>query len=158
MLAATFDLSAGIREDFHSLDQDKKALEKIIKNTSYINNAVSEAYKGLCQTMMAEYVFWPMSKISNFNKGKERINHTISASPDNCELRYIRLLVQLNAPAFLNYNHEVLVDFDMFCSSLPSVKADKQWRQKFIDGLLKTRNISDSQKEILTKLKQKVNE
>lgn len=158
MLATTFELYAGIREDFHNLGKDKKELEKIIENTSYLNNVLSEAYKGLCQTMMAEHVFWPVSKISYFNKGKEKINHVISVSPDNFELRYIRLLVQLNAPGFLDYKHEVTVDFDMFCSLLPSSKADTQWRQKFIDGLLKTKHISDSQKKILTNLKQKVNE
>ena len=158
ILATSFDLCAGIREDFHNLGQDKSELEKIIENTSYSNNVLSEAYKGLCQTMMAEHVFWPKSKISYFNKGKEKINLAISASPDNCELRYIRLLVQLNAPGFLDYNHEVTVDFDLFCVLLPSIKADKQWRPKFIDGLLNTRKISDSQKEILTTLKQKVNE
>jgi hypothetical protein len=158
ILASTFDLYAGIREDFHNFGTDKEGLEKIIENTSYSNNVLSEAYKGLCQTMMAKHVFWPTSKINYFNKGKEKINQAISASPDNCELRYIRLLVQLNAPGFLDYNEEVNVDFELFCSSLPSIEAEKQWREKFIDGLLISKNISDSQKEILTTLKQKVNE
>ena len=108
ILVSTSELSAGIREDFHKKDPDRAQLQLIIENTYYDKNVLSEAYKGLCQTMMAQHVFWPSSKISYFNKGKKIIDEAIAAAPDNYELRYIRLLVQLNAPAFLGYNKEII--------------------------------------------------
>ena len=146
----------GIRNDFHKKEISESELTRIIENTSYPKNALTKAYKGICQTMMAEHVFLPSTKISYFNKGKKNIDEAISNYPSHCELRYIRMLVQLNAPGFLGYNKEIEDDFDVFTKELLSYKTTSYWKKKFIDGLLGSKHIEDDQVDKLKKLKSKI--
>ena len=150
-LSAQF-VQTDIRDDFHHNDLDKERLSHMIENVQYENSALTLAYKGLCETMLAEYAFLPTSKLRAFNRGKEKVETAISQSPKNCELSYIRLLVQLNAPRFLGYYDNIEQDLDYFISNCNDQIAGK-WRSIFVDNLLQGKFLSQKQKDQLLSLK-----
>ena len=146
-----------IREDFHSSDPDKQHLLAVINDASYSASSISMAYQGLCEAMMAEHLFLPTSKISSFKKGKSKVETAIEKHPENCELRYVRLLIQLNTPNIVNYHDAISEDLEYFMENLHSQIADDQWKLTFIDNLLLGKNLSADQKNQLLTLKENCN-
>ena len=131
---------------FHETSHTEESLKNIISVDSDANDAISTAYKGLCEAMMAEYSFFPNSKLSHFNKGKSEIEVAVGEDPNNAELRYIRLLLQLNVPTFLGYSDNIEDDFRIFYKACNEEEIYSNWREKFIENLLNGKNISASQK------------
>ncbi len=74
---------------------------------------VIQAYKGAAYTLMADCVRSPTKKMKNFNLGKEILDNAVTKAPTNPEIRFIRIMVQNGAPAFLNYNN-LQEDMDAF--------------------------------------------
>ncbi len=146
---------AGIRDDFHRNDLDKEQLNYIVNNAQYDSSALTLAYKGLCETMLAEHVFLPTSKINSFNRGKEKVESAISQSPKDCELRYIRLLIQLNAPRFLGYHEDIEQDLDYFIATVND-QIDGRWKSVFVDNLLQGKLLEQNHKDQLRDLKKQL--
>lgn len=67
-------------------------------------------YLGGLQAIWANHANNPVSKLSTFNQGKERIELAIKQDPQNPELRFIRLSIQQNAPFFLGYRSKIEED------------------------------------------------
>ena len=149
--------AADIRTDFHKGMFEEDKLEDMAEKNSYPSTNLVLAYKGVCKTMLADYVYMPISKLSYFNDGKSDIEKAISAQPKNPELRYLRLLVQLNAPFFLGYNGEIDADIKILTQGLIKYQLSKYWKLKFIDNLIGTEELTSSQKTKLNKLKTSVN-
>lgn len=61
-------------------------------------------YKGIAYMFMAKYAFFPGTKCSYFNKGKQLLETALKNNPASVELRYFRFSVQVNVPFFLNYS------------------------------------------------------
>ena len=135
-----------IRDNFHSMELNEKNVENMINSIN--NNTEHEllAYRGVCKTMMAKYVFWPASKIEYFNDGKEDIENAIQNNPENIEIRYLRLLIQLNTPNFLGYNDNIDDDATVFLDQIQDSNYELQWKIKFIDSILSSKNISEEQR------------
>ncbi|MEP2274145.1 MAG: hypothetical protein ABJH98_01745 [Reichenbachiella sp.] len=92
----------------------KEELKTYIGDEESNQSNTIQAYRGLSMTLMAEHVFSPFSKLSYFYEGRDLIDQSIEEKPNNPELRYIRLIVQLNAPGFLGYNESIAEDLDLF--------------------------------------------
>ena len=141
-----------VRNMFHETSHTEESLKSIISVDSDANDMISIAYKGLCEAKMAEYSFFPNSKLSHFNKGKSGIEIAVSENPNNAELRYIRLLLQLNVPSFLGYGDNIEDDFRVFHQACYEEKINSNWKGKFIENLLNGKNLSVSQKTKLERL------
>lgn len=74
------------------------------------NSTVLLGYLGGFQTVWANHVFNPVSKLNTFNEGKRNIEKAIKSDPNSLELRFVRLSVQKNAPSFLGYSSEIEED------------------------------------------------
>src|SRR5690606_10096101 len=100
----TTDLNV-IRANYNKVVSDKELCKKMITELAETknNSAIHLAYLGALQTIWANHIFSPTSKLSTFKEGKKNIEHAIKKEPDNVELRFIRLSVQKNAPSFLGY-------------------------------------------------------
>jgi hypothetical protein len=146
-----------IRSDFHKGMFQEDRLEDISESNSYPNTSLVNAYKGVCKTMLADYMYMPTSKLSYFNDGKADIEKAIGAQPKNPELRYLRLLVQLNAPFFLGYNDEIDTDINFFTQHLSAYKLSKYWKLKFIENIVGTEELTSSQKMKINTLKTNLN-
>lgn len=100
-----------IRANYEKATTDKTVCQSLIKDLS--NEKISNlelAYLGALETIWAKYVGNPFSKLSTFNKGKEKLEKAVKNAPDNLEIRYLRLSVQKNAPSFLGYDKAIKTD------------------------------------------------
>ena len=84
----------------------------------------------------AEHSSWPITQLSWFNEGKEKLENYIYNYPNDIEARYIRYLVQEGSPGFLGYKD--------------SIEKDK----KFILNNIESANLPSS---LITKMKAAVN-
>lgn len=101
-----------VRANYNKLVSNKELCEKIIAELTETkdNSATHMAYLGGVQTIWANHVFSPISKLNTFKEGKKNIEQAIKKEPDNVELRFIRLSVQKNAPSFLGYKSNINED------------------------------------------------
>ena len=100
-----------IRNHYQQAVSDKKMCEAMIteleKNSK---NSVHLAYLGGLQSIWANHVGNPFSKLSTFKRGKTNIEKAVNSDSDNVEIRLIRLSVQKNCPAFLGYSKNIKED------------------------------------------------
>ncbi len=87
------------------------------KNTIYL------AYLGAYQTIWANHVLSPFSKLNTFNAGVKNIEKAIKKDPNNVEIRFLRYSVQKNAPSFLGYNKEKAEDEKFLKKSKEDIKS-----------------------------------
>jgi len=132
----------------------EEGLEKVIDRETA--NITEYGYKGFAYTMIAEHYTFPTSKLRAFNTGKAMIDSAIKKFPNNLELRYIRLLVQLNAPSFLGYNKSIDVDYGFFIRNITSSTISVYWRKKFISNISQTNKIGLNRKKKLIELRDKL--
>lgn len=126
-----------VRTNYKVAVQDKNVCKKMIEKLeqSKEKSTVYLAYLGGYQTIWANHVFNPMSKLATFKKGKKNIELAISKEPENVESRYIRFSVQKNSPSFLGYNNNLKEDKDFLVKNKKNINSDLL--QKNIETLLK---------------------
>lgn len=100
-----------VRQHYEQAVKNEKLCQTLIDELSKeTGNPVCLAYLGAFQTIRANHVNSPLSKLNTFNKGKKNIEQALKKAPDNIELRFIRLSVQVNCPDFLQYNDNINED------------------------------------------------
>ena len=126
-----------VRASYSKAVLDKKICKKMIEELelSKEKSVIALAYLGAYQTIWANHVFNPLSKLATFKKGKNNIELAISKEPENVEIRYIRFSVQKNAPSFLGYNSHLKEDKDFLVKNKKNINSDLL--QKNIETLLK---------------------
>lgn len=126
-----------LRSLFVSAAGDEKKAEQLITETKNEKiNTVIMAYCGVGKILMANYYFNPISKYNSFKEGKAILEGAIKADGFNPELRYLRLTIQINAPAFLGYNKNITMDQRYLENCLPGLE-DKQLKA-MIESFLST--------------------
>ncbi|MBQ19410.1 MAG: hypothetical protein CMD31_01520 [Flavobacteriales bacterium] len=111
-----------------------------------INTPVSNAYKGAYTMMKAKYVSSPFKKYAYFNQGKALIEKAIEQAPNNLEIRYLRAMLQVNLPKFLNYYENLNEDIDFVLKNLMIEQISKELKYKIIINLVAANLISNEQK------------
>ena len=96
-------------EDYHNLSSKKEELNYIKKYEESKNNDI-KAYVISLKMKQAKYKIFPWSKLVAFNKEKKVLNQLIKANPKNVHLRYVRLVIQENAPKILAFNKYIKSD------------------------------------------------
>ena len=131
--------------EFHSQKITQAYLDALQSDAQWDLNPLVMAYVGISETMLAEEAFWPIEKWNYFNRGKAKIEQAIDKDQENPELRYLRLLVQLNAPSFLSYNENIESDLDFYISNILNSGLNIMWIKKFCYNLLNGKRLSDLQ-------------
>ncbi len=72
--------------------------------------ALAEGYFGAANMILAKYAFFPFTKLSLFETGKNALEHAIKAAPNVTELRFLRLSIQQSAPHILAYYTNIAED------------------------------------------------
>lgn len=109
-----------IRVLYEKSASDERSCKEMIVLLSGIDegNPLLLGYKASGTMMMAKYVGSPFSKLSYFKKGKQMLEHAIMLDERNIELRFLRLMVQVNLPSFLGYNTDIQKDKDFILSNI----------------------------------------
>lgn len=108
--ARSMDLES-IRLNYGKAVSDKKLCKTMIAQLDKSTQSpVHLAYLGAFQTIWANHVTNPISKLQTFNRGKKNIEAAVISQPDDAEIRFIRLSVQKNCPSFLGYRSNMEED------------------------------------------------
>lgn len=68
------------------------------------------AYFGASEIMLADYGINIPKKISLFKVGRDHLEDAIKASPNDVEIRLVRLIIQNQIPSFLKYKQNIEED------------------------------------------------
>lgn len=101
------------RQLFFRFDEDSHAPAILLQSLDDVRineSPVLMAYKGVALAASASYELSPLSKLNRFIEGKNLVEAAIDQWPENPELRFIRLSIQLKAPGFLEYNKQINID------------------------------------------------
>lgn len=113
-----------LRDNYEKAVSDKKLCETIIIDLERNSKSnVHLAYLGAFQTIWANHVFNPFSKLKTFNKGKANIESAMKNEDSNIEIRFLRLSVQKNCPGFLGYTDNIKNDKLFLKSNLDGVQS-----------------------------------
>jgi hypothetical protein len=85
--------------------KDVKAIQKLIITIDQ-SSASSDrtAYLGALTMKFANFKDTPKEKLEVFKKGKDLLEKAITANKKNTEYRFLRLMIQENAPKILKYS------------------------------------------------------
>lgn len=108
---------------------------------------LENGYFGVIESMLANHTFDPLKKITYFNAGKNKLENTINQSPTNTELRYLRLMVQLNVPSLLGYSSYIESDRTFIIQNIAAQKSElgNLQYQRMIENLIFNGKCSKSQ-------------
>jgi hypothetical protein len=100
-----------LRSNYQKAITDNNLCRNMIDELEGSNpSSIKLAYLGALQTIWANHVFNPFSKLSTFRKGKSNIEKAVENENGNIEIRFIRLSVQMNCPKFLQYRKNIEAD------------------------------------------------
>lgn len=126
-----------VRNYFQNIEDenDIEVLTSIKLDTNDPDSSTVLAYQGAGTCMMAEYVSSPAKKLKYFNQGKKTIQTNIEEEK-TVEKVYVRLMIQLNIPKFLNYHKEIDGDIKFLEESFTEADIDLAYKRTMINNLL----------------------
>lgn len=134
LLAISLD---AIRIDFKKAAQDETAARQLLTSIQNSGNkdALFIAYQAATEALMAKHAFLPTSKYSWCKRAMNTFNIAVGASPENMEIRYLRIAVEVNLPAMLGMSGDIAADKNKILQLLPSSK-EKTLNKDVIQFLL----------------------
>lgn len=106
LLVSIFVFSFSKTEFFTTISSDSKtSIEKMISKVEGSADSIDkEAYLGALLMKSADFKETPKEKLSIFKSGKLKLENVLQKAPSNTEFRFLRLIIQENAPKILKYN------------------------------------------------------
>lgn len=97
---------------------------------------IEMAYLGAFKAIWAKHAVNPFSKLSHFNDGKANIEKAVALSPQNTEIRLIRLSIQKNAPSLLGYNGNIAEDTEYIMANSKTIQSPtlRQMMEKLLNA------------------------
>lgn len=68
------------------------------------------AYQGSAKARWASHSFNPYTKYQRFNEGTSQLEEALKQAPEDAEIRFLRLAIQVEAPRFLGYDQHIAED------------------------------------------------
>ena len=108
-----------------------KALESLGTEDA---DAATNAYRGALLMKKADLEKGPKNKLDTFKEGKELLENAIEQDASNVEYRFLRLLIQENAPKILNYNDKMEEDKSIIIENYEQLDAGlKEHIQNYVE-------------------------
>lgn len=100
------------KEDYYKKfsTTDLKLVSNELKSIESSNFDEKEAFQGALMMKKASLVLSPKEKLSLFKEGSKKLESAIKSFPNNAEYRFLRFMIQENAPGFLRYNDNLQED------------------------------------------------
>lgn len=88
---------------------------------------LKDAYEGALLMKKSGLMKAPAKeKISVFKSGKQKLEAAIAKNPDNAEYRFLRYIIQENAPKVVKYNKDLKEDAELIRSAFKNLPASLQ--------------------------------
>ncbi len=106
--------------------EDKNLVDAQITALNSTPSDIKNAFLGAMTMKRAGIGGNPFSRLMLFKKGHELLEAAIQQEPDNSEFRFLRLMIQENAPEMLGYNVDEEQDSEFIRKSYKSLPVDLQ--------------------------------
>ncbi len=110
LLLAT-GIQAQAKRVYEALSSEQ--VTKLDETLNYIKGNADPAitaYEGALLMKKAGLIKGPGNKLSTFKEGREKLEKAIEMDSENGEYRFLRLMIQENAPDMLGYNKNIQED------------------------------------------------
>ena len=134
LVLVSFAEEDSVRMQYHQANS-KESLESFISVLEKSNLPVSEVYLASAYMQKAKYVFSPYNKLKYFNKGKDMLEAFLSKNPNSVDGKYVRYLVQRNAPSFLGYSSEIESDREFIKEHIDKANIGVDIKKMMLDNL-----------------------
>ena len=101
-------------------------INTIISELQKSNLTGKEAYEGALLMKKAGLLSKPKEKLKTFKSGREKLEAAIRNEPDNVEYRFLRLMIQENAPKVVKYRDNIQGDGDFIKANYKEMAAEAQ--------------------------------
>ena len=112
----------------------------LVKQT---NLTEKNAFEGALLMKKSGMISGPGKKLSMFKEGSEKLEKAISNDSENAEYRFLRLMIQENAPSLLGYNDDIKTDSELVRRSYKKLPQDVQHAVVNYSKTSKSLRISD---------------
>lgn len=106
---------------------DIALIERELERLEALGPNAEKAYQGALLMKKASLLENAGDKLETFKKGKVMLENAITAVPTNAEFRFLRIMIQENAPKILGYSDNLAEDADVVAASFdelsPELKA-----------------------------------
>jgi len=119
---------------------NEQQLENMLTLCKQTNCKKTIPYYAAATMKKAEFVWSPISKFTNFNKGKKMLEQFILKNPYNIEARYIRWMTQKMAPSFLRYNKNITEDYLFILERISESTIEFTYQQTILSNIKKVNN------------------
>lgn len=133
-----------VREDFYkatSMTGNEEIAEKVLETLQKIveekYTATRASYLGSITSKMADYSFFPWTKMSYAEDGSKMLNQSIKEEPNNVDIRLNRINSYLHFPDFLKKGHYVQQDARWLIKNIGSKHIYNDATQSVYDALAK---------------------
>ncbi|MFY0481867.1 hypothetical protein ACI6PS_04615 [Flavobacterium sp. PLA-1-15] len=140
-----------IREHYYDASKTKQNAEqfhKLLSNYSKNNNIIL-AYKGASITIQSKFASGIKQKKQLFIEGATLVENAVKNSPENAEIRLIRLSIQENTPKILKYKANIEEDKKVIVDAFDKLPQDLKAYIK--DYVKQSKVFTDKEKQQLLK-------
>ncbi len=140
LILSSFLLSPGcdnmpeVRFKYNNIKTEED-LNLFMEFTESVSCEKAIPYKASAEMQKAQFALTPWKKIGHFKKGKKALEKYIKQYPKDVEARYIRFLVQSNAPFFLGYRSEIKNDYDMIQNNIKDCEMPEEYKKQMLTQL-----------------------
>ena len=127
----------------------KQLLDEIQRSGN--QNILFMGYQAATEALMAKHAFMPTSKYSWCKKAMNHFEQAIAAAPENLEIRYLRLAVEVNLPSILGMSDDIPADKQQIIRLLPRSE-NTGLNKEVIKFLLDRKLCTPSEQETIKRL------
>ena len=136
-----------IRDRLPIVFEDASECERLYQKAITVNapSPILQGYIGAIYLAKSRHssIF---KKLSFFNQGTETLEAALKRAPNELELRFLRLTIQLNIPSFLGYNEEIASDKQFVLSKCKS--APPTLRQRIVNFVQESDEFTSEEKRM----------
>lgn len=125
VLAVCVTADAQTKKVYNALSSENvTTIDEQLKSLANSSETSHQAYAGTLLMKKAGLVKGPSKKLKIFKEGRKKLEHAIETDKNNGEYRFLRLMIQENAPDILGYNKEIEEDAAIVQQKYASLSAD----------------------------------
>jgi len=140
-----------VRTAYKEAAQDKTKVEAFHKSMSRVtkkDNPVLIAYKGASIALLAKQATSIKDKKEGFIDGVSLLEYAIEKSPNNIEVRFVRLSIQENSPKLLKYKGNLEEDKQFLLAQFKNIKFS-HLKNHIKDYISQSKVFTDEEKSVI---------
>lgn len=140
-----------VRNLFYRAAKSEAAADSLfaqMQQISELDGPAMMGYKSMSHFMVCYHSINPYTKYKYFLSGKGLMEDAVKKYPDDIELRFLRLTIQLNVPSFLGYSNDITSDKKMILSNAGNIK-DEDLFKRIYEYTYTAKKLSTDEKKTL---------